>query len=220
MKSLTVNTLIEIQIVKNAKEIISYKSRVEEIDARGIWIANPTFKGSVVLIPVGEEITAVYGDELCIYSFPSTVLSRVNNTLPMLLLAHPEPQNVTRIQRRDYVRIPAKVPVEFGIASPDKDLTDLTTFKANSVDISGGGLKLLTNVPVKERDLLQLTLFIEGEAILLYGTVIRANIEVGENRAKNSTVGVQFVNIHESNRDRIVKFVFNWQRQMRRRGLL
>jgi c-di-GMP-binding flagellar brake protein YcgR len=219
LPSLTINKLIEIQVA-SISSTISYKSRVEEIDARGIWIANPTFQGSLVLISVGEEIIATYGDDLCIYSFSSTVLSIAREPLPMLLLAQPEPKKVTRIQRRDFVRVPAILPVEFGIISPDQDLTAIKTYKANTIDISGGGLKLLTNILVKERDLLQLTLFLEGEAMILSGIVIRANIEVEEDNPKPASVGVQFVNIHESDRDKVVKFVFDWQRQMRRKGLL
>jgi c-di-GMP-binding flagellar brake protein YcgR len=215
-----VNKLIELQVVHKPSESVSYLSRVEEIDARGIWIANPTHQGSLVLIPVGEEITVFYGDEICIYKFPSVVLSRQKTPLPMLLLAHPEPQKVMRIQRRDYVRIPAKVPVEYMIVSAEQDVTKQKKFKTTSVDISGGGLNLVTNVPLNKQDLLQLTITLDGEPIVLNGIVIRTSSQVKLNNLKQTTAGVQFINIQENDREKIIKFVFQWQLNKRRKGLL
>lgn len=219
LNNLTVNKLIEIQ-PPSASPDKTYKSRVEEINDKGIWVANPTKQGALVTLPLGTEIKVTYGDELCIYSFKTIIKSKVNSPLPMLLLEKPDPKSIERIQRREFVRVPANTPFEYGIITTGMEQEGVDLHKTNTLDISGGGLRFLTNMSLQEKDLLQINLTLENELMILIGQIMRISDYSKNNNPGLKAVGVKFVNIHEADRDKIIKFVFDWQRQMRRKGLL
>ncbi|MDW7675078.1 MAG: flagellar brake domain-containing protein [Bacillota bacterium] len=220
LKNLTVNKLLEVEVEGSSSRKV-YKSRIEEINSEGIWIANPIERGNLVMLSVGETVKISYGDDICVYIFPATIKKRVNDPLPMLLLEQPDSDKVIRVQRRDFVRINVVMPLKFGITSGRfDDLAEVELHEAKTIDISGGGLKLLTKVQIKEHNLLKINLSLSGEMLILYGKAVRVSAMSEEHLQGLYAVGVQFINIPESDRDKIIKFVFDWQRQMRRKGLL
>lgn len=215
---MSVNKSIEIK--RFAPDAV-YKSRVEVKNQTGLWIATPMQKSIVVTLSVGEHVEVSFGDDTCIYSFPTVILKRVSEPVPMLLIEEPDEKKIVRVQRRDFVRVNAVVPIEFGIVPHDaNDLLNMKLEKANTIDISGGGLKFLTEKKVREKDMLQINLSLNNNHIITFGKVVRVISYENELNNKLWAIGVQFTNIHESERDNIIRFVFDWQRQMRKKGLL
>jgi c-di-GMP-binding flagellar brake protein YcgR len=91
--------------------------------------------------------------------------------------------------------------------------------KAYTADISGGGVRLLTDeklepgqqvecrIPIGERDFLELK-----------GLVVRV-VPCVEGNYKFE-VGVKFVDILEAERDRLIQFIFQQQRRLKAKGLI
>lgn len=114
------------------------------------------------------------------------------------------------LQRREYVRVRAARPVLVMLAGTS------AAIETSSVDLSGGGMLLsgLDHVRVGERIGFRLQLERDGDLgsqIVGTGTVVRS--DPGGKRA------VSFDSISEGDRRRLIKFLFECQREERRKGL-
>jgi c-di-GMP-binding flagellar brake protein YcgR len=120
-----------------------YKSRIADLTTDYISIEIPISMrdGRFRFLPQGCEIeVSCYGHDGSQYIFPSYVLGRRKDRIPVTLITHPQPDQVTRIQRRRFFRVPTALdlavhPEEKGAFEP---------FLAKTLDISGGGLAFHT----------------------------------------------------------------------------
>jgi c-di-GMP-binding flagellar brake protein YcgR len=111
---------------------------------------------------------------------------------------------VELIQRRDYVRVEAFVPVTYKPAGPDG-----WTVVAHTLDVSGGGFQIADAEALRLGDMMLFTLELgEGEQPLqAVATAVR---EAGE-----GSFGMRFVEILERERQRLVRWVFARERLAR-----
>jgi hypothetical protein len=108
------------------------------------------------------------------------------------------------IQRRDYVRVEAFVPVSYQPDGPDG-----WTASAHTLDVSGGGFQVAEAEGLRLGDMLRFTLELgEGEEpVQVVSCAVR---EAGER-----TFGMRFVEILERDRQRLVRWVFARERLAR-----
>jgi c-di-GMP-binding flagellar brake protein YcgR len=108
------------------------------------------------------------------------------------------------VQRRDYVRVEAFVPVSYEPVGPDGP-----TITANTLDVSGGGFQIANADGLRPRDMLQFTLDLgEGEEpVQAVATAVR---EAGQ-----GAFGMRFVEILEVDRQRLIRWVFARERLAR-----
>ncbi|HLI32469.1 MAG TPA: PilZ domain-containing protein [Solirubrobacteraceae bacterium] len=111
------------------------------------------------------------------------------------------------LQRREYVRVRATCPVEVHIAGTS------TPIESSSLDLSGGGMLLggLDHLRVGDHLDFRLNTAPEAPPITGSGTVVR--MESDGRRA------IAFDSISEGNQRRLVRFLFECQREERRKGL-
>lgn len=114
---------------------------------------------------------------------------------------------VELIQRRDYVRVEAFVPVTYMPAGPDG-----WTATAHTLDVSGGGFQIAEADGLRLGDMLRFTLDLgEGEdAVEAVSCAVR--------EAADRTFGMRFVEIVERDRQRLVRWVFARERLARQIG--
>jgi hypothetical protein len=108
------------------------------------------------------------------------------------------------IQRRDYVRVEAFVPVTYLPDGPDG-----WTATAHTLDVSGGGFQITDAEGLRLRDIRRFTLEL-GEGEEPVAAVSEAVREVDE-----QTFGLRFVEIAEIERQRLVRWVFARERLAR-----
>jgi hypothetical protein len=108
------------------------------------------------------------------------------------------------IQRRDYVRVEAFVPVTYLPDGPDG-----WTASAHTLDVSGGGFQITDAEGLRHRDIRRFTLDL-GEGEEPVSAVAEAVRVVDE-----ETFGLRFVEILESERQRLVRWVFARERLAR-----
>lgn len=108
------------------------------------------------------------------------------------------------IQRRDYVRVEAFVPVTYRPDGPDG-----WTATAHTLDVSGGGFQLAAAEGLRLGDMRSFTLELgEGEDDLqAVATAVR--------EAEDGAFGMRFVDILERDRARLVRWVFARERLAR-----
>ncbi len=108
------------------------------------------------------------------------------------------------LQRRDYVRVEAFVPVTYNPDGPDG-----WTATAHTLDVSGGGFQIAGAEGLRLGDMMRFTLELgEGEDdVDAVATAVR---EAGE-----GAFGMRFVEIVERDRQRLVRWVFARERLAR-----
>jgi hypothetical protein len=111
---------------------------------------------------------------------------------------------VELIQRRDYVRVEAFVPVTYQPDGPDG-----WTATANTLDVSGGGFRIADAEGLRLGDMLRFRLEL-GEGEQPVQAVAQAVREAGD-----AGFGMRFVEILERDRQRLVRWVFARERLAR-----
>jgi hypothetical protein len=111
---------------------------------------------------------------------------------------------VELIQRRDYYRVEAFVPITYQPYGPDG-----YTVTANTLDVSGGGFRIAAAEGLRLWDMLRFTLEL-GEGEDPVQAIAQAVREAGEDE-----FGMRFVEILERERQRLVRWVFARERAAR-----
>ena len=200
---LRVNRLIEIEVNFNGfNEYLS--SRIEEVNADSMLISAPFYRGKSVPLRRNQEIKVCFAGETCAFGFFAKIIDKL--TQPILMLQIEKPTNLIRIQRREYVRVPASVNINFTSKKEDY------TYRGTTVDVSGGGLLFTTRANLRPDE--QIDIYVnlpEKRPILCRSTVIRS-IPLKDSSLKK--VAVRFDNINEQQREQIIHYVFEQQRKL------
>ncbi|WP_449620202.1 flagellar brake protein [Robertmurraya sp. Marseille-Q9965] len=152
-----------------------------------------------------------------VYLFESEVVGRVKQKIPMMMLTYPGDDQLIKIQRRQYVRVETAVDVAIhptnSVFQPFVTVTD---------DISAGGAAII----VSKKQKLESGTLIDSWFVLpmqngdfhyfkFEAKVVR-NIPLDPNRYKTS---LEFLNIEALERQVLLRFCFDRQLAMRRKGI-
>lgn len=208
--------------LKNSEQSEKFKCRLVDRIADEFYIDYPislkTNKAAFLLDGTQLSISFVGHDGSSIYLFESEIKGRIKKNIPMLILIYPGNENLIKIQRRQYVRIETAIdiaihPLEFEFA-PICTITD---------DLSAGGAAVLIPKDVN----LQLGMNVQawlvfimqnGEYhyIKLQSKIVRV-VTFNETRNK---ISLQFVNSSIQERQLLLRFCFERQLEIKKKGLL
>jgi c-di-GMP-binding flagellar brake protein YcgR len=215
-----VNDRLQVMIKGTDEQVpTTYFSRVENIGDSFV-IAWPTQGGTRAPIRDGTVLAVSFGTEDTIYTFDARILKRIQVPFPALVLA--TQGAVRRVQRREYVRVPAGVEV-FLVArvvrvrpgSGGKADTNFITTR--TVDLSGGGFGIHYPASLNVGDLYDVRLTIPGFAggLAMTAKVVRSELTGNPMSQMFYDVGFAFLQIGEPVRRQIVSFVFRFQQKSR-----
>ncbi len=193
-----------------------YSCKVKEILGERLFALMPDdLNDSSDFIP-GSKVKVTYSDRSAVYSFLSEIIVLKPGTPSILTLGRPA--NMVRIQRRNFVRLVARLKIFSNkIAGDNKDAE---FFSATTSDISGGGLLFGCDTQLNVGETLEATIFIgQNQTISAVGRIVRV-VEQSALSKYRYSVGLEFTDIKESERDKIIKYIFNQQRELRTKGLL
>lgn len=210
-KKLLLGSPIDLRVTEGEYKGI-YRTRIEEVGERSLLVGVPYEQGEVVPLREGTKVKITFWDEVSAYAFESEIIQRRATPVPVFVVRLPD--SVAKIQRRNFVRVSALYPMTFRMVTKE-GLSDL--HKGATLDLSGGGMRFLTKEPVENKSLLyaQVTLP-NGE---LQTPVRVCRVEKIEDSGRYS-VSVEFYDLSERERDRIIHCVFEIQRAMRKKGLV
>lgn len=232
---LKVGNKIEIDKVSKADEGYAgaevYVSQILELDENGeeITVAMPMFNGHVVPLAVDQELNVYFYSEKGIFRAKCRVVSRGNqdNIYIMKLKLISE---MKKFQRRQFYRLLCNIEAIIRILNDEQVNTYLRTYLppvvdseqadiGMIVDISGGGVRIMTDVKLDVDSCLFITFPIKmniGDVnIEVLGKVV-ASIE-SPNRENYYDNRIQFKDIDIELRDTIVKYIYEQQRKIQRR---
>ena len=189
-----------------------YRTRIEEVGESILVVGAPFKQHEVVPLREGTKVTLTFWDEAAAYSFEGNIMQRIAVPIPMLVLALPN--SVVKVQRRNYVRVPALFALSYrsvtkdGLSGPQN---------STLLELSGGGMRFLTRNRLERNALLYVQLNLPKGDLQIPVRVCRA-VKIED--SQRYTVSVEFHDISERERDQIIHCVFDIQRTMRKKGLL
>jgi c-di-GMP-binding flagellar brake protein YcgR len=219
-----------------------YVSRIEDFLDHDIVIDPPDFIGGKELLHDNCDILVYLTRSDAVYQFASH-LSRVKHDGKTRYVIT-RPDTMTRLQRRQYVRIRVSDKIQYAILpSRDSGLVpkaDPCWQSAGTVDLSGGGI-LVSGAPdiqIEDRVLMQIPIFLTYELPGTIAGVCRRTLE----HNKKKCAGLEFLRneqlssyfstaelqslppeiqrFDQSAQNRLVSQIFRQQIRLRQKGLL
>lgn len=205
-------------------------SSIQDLRDEGVLISIPTDdRGIPVLIRNGEVIEISLISGLGRIGFLAEVERPIKEPLPMLKLK--PPTNIFKVELRKYYRVPVHLPfnafkaTEVTTASGEtkwvKDFSlppEDAKIMGTVLDISGGGVYAVTKSELEKGDVVLLNISVKGEFELkdVATKVVRKSMANPERKLWG--YGMEFLDIKEKEREKVVRYVFKRQRELR--GLL
>lgn len=212
---------VPIQSGQTVQLLVPVGHRTVECMAVVTEVGNKTFDTGLpqrhgVKIPVEvDQLTVTLTMADAIYTLRCRVVVRNEAGLT---LAFPPADEVKRVQRRQFVRVPTSLPCAIEPELKEEEGEFAPPMEGELLDISGGGCSVLVPVEFGRGQLLRVTMELpeEGE-VMLFGRVMRCSTRQTRKGTRYS-VGLDFGKMEESLRSRLIRYVFALQREMARKN--
>jgi c-di-GMP-binding flagellar brake protein YcgR len=121
-----------------------------------------------------------------------------------------------RSQKRQYMRLEVSSPMRYRVLqkADKEDKPTSQMFAGRISDISGGGMSFFSDDPLEAGDIILATVMLPGETLGGVKSRVLAVIPVQGSASVHYRHHVQYIDIDPRQRERIIKFVFEKQRQM------
>lgn len=239
-KYLNIGDEIDIMIFKNDNTSLTLKSFVYEVsDDTKLIVANPINSGALYAMErMYEYYFRFYIENAGMYLFKANVIDRIKyDNLPAVSIRLNS--DIKRVQRRRFFRVnfiskgnfieerdlseseielmrqklKAKYKNESDIIV-DETVVERTPF--DTIDLSGGGIKVLSNIEFQLGDPVEGEFVIGGNMVKFKGDVTR----VEKNASNRFEVGIRFLELDENTQAKIVAYVFEIERNFLKKGLI
>ncbi|MCS7462443.1 flagellar brake domain-containing protein [Paenibacillus doosanensis] len=213
-----VNQILHIQInsidEEEAKQ--EYKSRIADIKDRVISMEVPINEhtGRLKRLFAGDEMSAYFLTDGGIKNyFTTSVLGFSDDVIRLVHIKKPEPETITKVQRRNFLRVPAELDIAV-------TYSEQLQFVAVTEDVGGGGVSFLCDgyIPLAAQQTVQCWLLIQYkngilEHVSFKGELVRIKpLETGR-----QLVMLQFAEITDRDRQKIIRYCFERQLEFRKR---
>lgn len=189
-----------------------YRTRIEEVGQRILSIGVPMKDGQFIPLREGTTLEVIFADDIAAYTFSTSIIKRIALPIPSFIIE--SPKKIIRIQRRQFVRVPIISQLKYQIIDKNGVSNDKKGFM---IDLSGGGLLLRSQENIPLQTIIVVKTQIGDKVMELPGIVIRTEKEIEKD---DYMISIQFHEISEKIRDKIIAYVFDIQREMRKKGLV
>jgi c-di-GMP-binding flagellar brake protein YcgR len=205
-----VNQRLDI-IVASQDQDEYYHSRIEEVDEHFMILAMPIRHSLPVFLPPNTEFYGSILDSSGRFQFKS--IYKAKKMLPIPIWVATLPTNIKKVQLRSFVRLDVNVSVSLIESESEQPVPQ--TFITR--DLSGGGLCLISKVPIPPSTPVNLTINLAEQ-----GTINASGITVRLDKQPSDLlvylISIKFVDIIEHDRSKIMKFIFQKQLERKRKG--
>lgn len=214
---------VELNLKVNQKIIVAdhnkeFKCNIQDIKEDVIYI-DPilTSESSMKILHFEDTVNLYINISGKLYRCTSKVLGYKRDQ-NIRLAALTMPVVVDIIQRREFFRLPIIMDCSYYILPENCDVSDIKKLEENYdvfmekttlLDISGGGIRIITNIDIK-RNIKLLLHFNVQEDVYVVGKVVKTNKDEELGLYK---ISLNFVNLNERKRDKIINFIFNKTRE-------
>lgn len=204
-------------------------SLIQDVQDDYILVTIPMKGINIKMLRIDQEVDGFYYDSNNVYMFSSKVLDRLVDNIPLYKLSIPN--SFSKVQRRDFVRIPISIPIIYTIFNDElkdmesnKSLEQIEKYykgkwkKGYTWDLSGGGTKINLYKPLKIDTIIYIIFRHENLHVGVKGRVVRC-IPYLFKKQISYHVGIEFVDILEMKRDKIIRFIFGRLREIQNKDL-
>lgn len=218
------DTLYLVQEANNTNNQLIYKARIADLNEDVISIEMPLSEetGRIGFFTEGREIGCwLYTINGSKYSFVCLALGRKKERIPLMKISHPLPNTVQKEQRREFLRVPCYEEGAFYPLQPG----EFNPFVAKIVDLSGGGLAFIsmekpTISPGTEVKWWLSLVLKSGPILHPSGTAKLIRILDPAEKGLPYKCPIEFTNLAEFERQKIIRFCFERQLDIKKKGLL
>ncbi|MDU0069783.1 MULTISPECIES: flagellar brake protein [Bacillus] len=213
---LSIGDTITIEFENENQENIIAKSKVSSIEENVLRVHYPVDveTGRTIIIPT-NTIAMIHfvNKQQDLYKFTSVIQGRdICNDIPILNICLPEEDQMIRIQRRQFFRVNATIPVTDGSGS---------MFKTYTANISAGGAALIIEETQKHKPEEDLNLSISLPNKGHDETVIDVHAQVKrtylDRRTNKLIMTVEFIMMNEHDKQTLVQYCIKCQLIERRK---
>ncbi|MCS0672264.1 flagellar brake protein [Cytobacillus firmus] len=197
-----------------------YKCKLVEREGNYLYIDYPIVQetNKTAFLLDGTQLKATFlAEDGTVYLFESEVMGRVKLKIPMIVLSYPGDEHLVKIQRRQFVRV--ETPVDVAVHPVNNEFSP---FVSVTDDISAGGAAIIAQTSSSLIANMQiLTYFVlamqngDNYYLRLKSKVIR----VSEPQNGKSLISVQFLEVSPQDRQLLLRFCFDRQLAMKKKGL-
>lgn len=217
---LTLGTKLELELHDESgnKTVPILVSQYEAIlPDEAMEILSPILEGRIYPVHRGTHMDVIYEKDGDLFKFVAVAMERRLAGNIHILRIRPVSEEET-IQRRYFYRFDCIRDIQYRFftdrATPPEDRGDFE--KGITKDISGGGLCVCSNKKPEYGCFVEADLML-NEKIRFIGRVVRV-INVHDRGKFNYDIGVEFVEIANMSRERIIVFIFDEQRKLLKKG--
>ncbi len=210
-----VGTVLQLEPLDNTKNE-RYKCKVVEFDENGLYIDYPIHMKTdkTIFLMDGTQLKAsfVFNDQT-VYMFDTEVLGRKKSKIPMVHIDFKGEDQLIKIQRRKFVRVDTSIDISL--------MMKKKPFPTITEDISAGGCAVILNREIelaKDNQFPVLLVFPMQTGEYHYLEIDSRVVRLWE-KDKKRIASIQFIDLAESDRQIIMRYCFEKQLEMRRKGL-
>lgn len=207
--------------VGTKKEPSEFRCKIIDITDEGIVIDYPIHivTGKTTYFGPNMYFKASFVDKNDdVFQFKTKIIGKVQyTTVPGLLLNHPDKDTIEQVQRREYVRV--RTAADVAIASVNHAFDSFTTV---TTDMSGGGLSIILplNTLLEVDDLCDIWIVVSEKTDQYH--YVKAKGKIVRKLLKDSdihTVSIEFTEISVKDRQNIIRYCFQKQREAKQKEL-
>lgn len=217
-KILTIGQTIELKLGRLKENKTTNTKVVDIINEDTFEILNPFNEISDIgRISIGFSFKVFAIKNEGVYEFNVQVINSTNKSISTLVIK--VVSEINKIQRRNYYRLDVIKSFTGREVENLKEYKFGESFKGNIMDISAGGLLINSCKDLNTDNMIEIIFNLDDQRkFLLFGIILRKSyINVPNNKFE---YGVKFVNITEFERNQIMKYIFEVQRKMLKKGLM
>jgi len=195
-----------------------YLSKVEEIHENGIIdVLIPISKKQMIYIKKDAFLKVIISRDSAIFEFKAKLVNKVFGKEPLLQLDRVS--EIIKIQRRNYYRLKVIKQIKVRKVVNIKENLYEEYFSAALVDLSGGGIGINSTEKLDANDLVEIDMELSSKTINMYGRVVRIELLI-KSKQEMYNYGIHFEKITEIERNIIMRFIFDEQRKLAKKGLI
>lgn len=210
-----VGQTLYIQVESAEGEDKVFRSRICDVSESDYSIEIPLEEntGTYKWLHVGERIYAHYKTKDGVKNyFETTVTGLKEDVIQMIAIKKPHPNTITKVQRRQFLRVPANLEIAINLAG--------VRFLAVTDDVSGGGVSFTCERKFRLAEKMDLSgwllvPFRDGKIahVPFEGEVVRVKEEAS---GEKQVVMLKFQHIRPSDQDTIVRYCIERQLELRK----
>ena len=214
--------------LKDDDSTTEYISQILDFSDDGIICAMPIYEGHIVPLQNGKRFEGYFYSDNKIYKASCSVRSRGKQDNLHVVEIGLESKPV-KVQRREYFRLTCSIPATIRcvtVIDESKDSFKDSDFskeeiKCTIVDISGGGIKAYSKQMLEKGSVVLLNFTLEFNNGNKEKSIIGKVVDSFKNTNDESVFDnrFQFIDVSKSDRDEIVKYIFEQQRNILKKEL-